>query len=417
MTQRKRYSRLSSLVLVAAIILVLTAEVMAQANPMQPVPPRTGKNSVQMAIGGTDNVLLAIVPPRAYVNGAPIPVGTPCTIVIYRSKANGAPGTYTEEVGRAEGKVTSPNDLQAWMDIKAHAGPDDPNGDTIYLACTAIIGGVESARNNQWLTINWYLGGFNLDEYPAGGGPGGVGITPCSSYTGPIEPMTGPFAGPFMAPGTYNLVYAEVPKSPDPASGNPQNWNWMRSGPLTLKGEKRYLLELGGASQPVLHEESGLPADLQSVTPVKNQAIIWSKNLALDKRYAYCFQAAQGGASGNGAENSIILLFDASGSMGDNNKIDNAKAAAKNFLSNQIQTDDEVALIVFYDCGNIVVEQPFTTDKYALASKIDAISPSGGTPLYDAITFAKDYMRQNAKGQTKKILQFTDGEETCGGVP
>lgn len=49
--------------------------------------------------------------------------------------------------------------------------------------------------------------------------------------------------------------------------------------------------------------------------------------------------------------------------MNDNNKIDNAKAAAKNFLANQIQADDEVALIVFYDCDKIVVEEPFTTDK------------------------------------------------------
>jgi hypothetical protein len=119
----------------------------------------------------------------------------------------------------------------------------------------------------------------------------------------------------------------------------------------------------------------------------------------------------------NQVANSIILLFDASGSMGDNNKIDNAKAAAKNFLGNQIQPEDEVALIVFYDCGNIVVEEPFTTDKSALTSKIDSISPTGSTPLYDAIDFAKEYMSQNASGAKKKIIQFTDGMETCGGGP
>jgi hypothetical protein len=418
MTARKRCNCLS-LVLVAAVILLLTAEVMAQAGSMQPVPPRTGKNSVQIAIGGTDNVLLAIVPPRAYTDGTPIPVGTPCTIVIYRSKANGAPGTYTEEVGRADGKVTSPNDLQAWIDVKAHAGPDNPNGDTIYLACTAIVGGIESNRNNQWLTINWYLGGFTVDEYPAGasGAAGAAGaVTPCSNYWGPMEPMTGPSAAPSMAPGIYNIVYAEIPKSPNPAASNPQNWIWKSYGSVTLRGEKRYLLSFGGQSQPTLLEESGLPSGLQSVSPVKNQAIIWSQNQASDKRYAYCLQPSAG-TSGSGIKNSIILLFDASGSMGDNNKIDNAKAAAKSFLANQIQADDEVALIVFYDCDNIVVEQPFTTDKSALASKIDAISPYGSTPLYAAISFAKDYMRQNARGQNKKILQFTDGEETCGGGP
>jgi hypothetical protein len=410
MTVRKKW-KCRSLVLAATAVLLLTAEILAQAGPMQPAPPRNGKNSVQMAIGGTDNVLLAIVPPRAYTDGTPIPVGTPCTIVIYRSRAKGAPGTYTEEVGRAEGKVTSPNDLQAWIDIKAHAGPDNPNGDTIYLASTAIVGGVESNRNNQWLTINWYLGGFTVDEYTPGG-PGAAGaVTPCSSYWGPMEPMTGPSAAPSMAPGVYNIVYAEVPRSPDPASSDPQNWNWKSYGPVTLKGEKRYILSFGGQSQPALQEESGLPSSLQSVSPVQNQAIIWSQNKASDKRYAYCFQAA----STQGVKNSIILLFDASSSMESNNKIDNAKAAAKSFLANQIQAADEVALIVFYDCDSIVVEEPFTNDVSALTSKIDAIQPSGSTPIYAAMAFAKDYMRQNARGQTKKLLQFTDGEETCGG--
>jgi len=58
---------------------------------------------------------------------------------------------------------------------------------------------------------------------------------------------------------------------------------------------------------------------------------------------------------------------------------------------------------------------PFTTDKSALTSKIDAIEPSGSTPLYAAMNFAKEYMNQHAQGKTKKIIQFTDGIETCGG--
>jgi hypothetical protein len=117
----------------------------------------------------------------------------------------------------------------------------------------------------------------------------------------------------------------------------------------------------------------------------------------------------------NEVANSIILLFDASGSMGDNNKIDNAKSAANSFLTSKVQPEDEVGLIVFYDCGSIVVEEPFTTDKSALTSKIDAIEPSGSTPIYAAMEFAKEYMNQHARGKTQKIIMFTDGMETCGG--
>lgn len=111
-------------------------------------------------------------------------------------------------------------------------------------------------------------------------------------------------------------------------------------------------------------------------------------------------------------DNSIILLCDASSSMDEDNKIGNAKTAAKNFLWS-LTNKDEVALIVFYDCGSIVVEQPFTTDRTLVALQIDDIQPSGNTPLKAAIRFAKDYMNQNAQGKTKKILQFTDGQETC----
>ena len=73
--------------------------------------------------------------------------------------------------------------------------------------------------------------------------------------------------------------------------------------------------------------------------------------------------------------NSTILLFDASDSMGnvssgvDNasistsktRKIDNAKTAVKTFISGLDLTTNEVALIVFYDCGKIVTVEPFTT--------------------------------------------------------
>ena len=117
----------------------------------------------------------------------------------------------------------------------------------------------------------------------------------------------------------------------------------------------------------------------------------------------------------NQIANSIILLFDASGSMGDNNKIDKAKAAANSVLTSKVQPEDEVALIVFYDCDSIVVEEPFTNDVSALTSKIDAIEPSGYTPIYEAMSFAKKYMDQNAGGKTRRIIMFTDGMETCGG--
>lgn len=111
-------------------------------------------------------------------------------------------------------------------------------------------------------------------------------------------------------------------------------------------------------------------------------------------------------------KSSTIILFDASNSMSDNNKMSNAKIAVKEFISELDYASDELALIVLYDCDNITVEQPFTTDQSLIASKIDAIQPTGDTPLGAAIDFAKNYVDEYANG-AKKIIQFTDGIETC----
>lgn len=122
------------------------------------------------------------------------------------------------------------------------------------------------------------------------------------------------------------------------------------------------------------------------------------------------------GKSTGNIDTSIILVFDASGSMGDNHKIDNARIAAKNALAT-LRPGYEAALIVFYDCGAIVVEQPFTTDWSSFASMIDNIVPHSKTPLYASIAFAKEYMKQNARGKNQRIAVFTDGLETCEGSP
>lgn len=132
-----------------------------------PEAPRNGKNSVQMLVGGTNKIPMCIVPPRTRADGTAIPPGTPCTIVVYRSFEQGKRDSYNTEVGRAAGKVTKPDDLQAWIDLTAVVPPEDPRGGVFYLASSAIIDGQESDLNSQWLTVRWAPGEFTPVEYPA----------------------------------------------------------------------------------------------------------------------------------------------------------------------------------------------------------------------------------------------------------
>ncbi len=113
---------------------------------------------------------------------------------------------------------------------------------------------------------------------------------------------------------------------------------------------------------------------------------------------------------------STILILDASGSMDDTvasgqRKIDVAKEAGNTFLDN-VRPGDEVALIVFYDCGDIETTVPFTTDMQSVKGAMADVEPYSNTPIADSIVYASDYAQSSGRGGAQVIL-LTDGEETC----
>jgi len=274
---------------------------LAQEGALEPVPPRTGPNSVQLIIGETDNVILNIIPPRLYTSGAPIPTGTPCTIVIYRSKSMGAPGTYTEEVGRAEGAVTAPNDLQSWMVVKANAGPDDPLNDVIYLACTAVIGGIESEQNNQWLTINWHpqeITEWDVVQFPRDAGAHAGGIMPNTCHWNSFTPDQRAFVG--QPGGVFPLrdifpagsYFVHVGPAGKYGLDTPKTWNTF--GPYNVRGGHKYraLIESGsaGTSLPIVLRWDEDTGDLNPYSkPEVGKATVYARNNVLgDIFYAIC---------------------------------------------------------------------------------------------------------------------------------
>ena len=101
--------------------------------------------------------------------------------------------------------------------------------------------------------------------------------------------------------------------------------------------------------------------------------------------------------------------------MRDHDRIGMAKRAARDVLA-QLTPDTEVGLIVFYDCRDIRVERSFTTDVESVLAQVDAIQPSGGTPLAAGITTARAYIADHARGAPRLVV-LSDGMETCGGDP
>jgi hypothetical protein len=120
------------------------------------------------------------------------------------------------------------------------------------------------------------------------------------------------------------------------------------------------------------------------------------------------------GSTGGPVSESIAVLLDASGSMDEQGRMDAAKASARQVIG-QMKGNVEVALIVFFDCGDIKTVTEFTTDPAPLLAALEPILPSGGTPLAEGITKAKEYLRTSAKGAAKRLVVLTDGDESCSG--
>lgn len=125
---------------------------------------------------------------------------------------------------------------------------------------------------------------------------------------------------------------------------------------------------------------------------------------------------------------SLLLLIDASGSMGDEIgsgnsqvKIEAAKQAAIAALGRAAKSGSvEVAVLAFSgDCQNPVPRyQDFTRDVNQLTQFISSLRPGGGTPMADAVLFANRYMDKNGDSgaTTRMIMLLADGQNDCGDI-
>lgn len=114
---------------------------------------------------------------------------------------------------------------------------------------------------------------------------------------------------------------------------------------------------------------------------------------------------------------SLVLLIDASGSMSDNNKIFQAKVAAKKAAANASKTT-EIAVLSFdggCDASSVRVVNGFSTDPKAAMQAIEGIHPGGGTPMYIATGVAVDYAQKNGKGKARAVVLMSDGGDSCRG--
>ncbi len=113
---------------------------------------------------------------------------------------------------------------------------------------------------------------------------------------------------------------------------------------------------------------------------------------------------------------SLVLVIDASGSMA-GQRLADAKRAATDLLTNQVQPGSEVALVVYSDCKQISWD-PFTTQPKMLIPKVEAIKATGNTDMSGALRVAEAHLSGGeARGATGAVVLLSDGDDNCGGNP
>jgi Ca-activated chloride channel family protein len=113
----------------------------------------------------------------------------------------------------------------------------------------------------------------------------------------------------------------------------------------------------------------------------------------------------------------VLLVLDNSGSMGDENKLEQAKSGLRGFFANAAP-QDRIGLMKFSDKPRLLVPiAPFGANKGNLRSAVDQIFPENDTALFQATKAGVDLVKQRADtSRINAVVLLTDGQDTAGGV-
>ncbi len=122
----------------------------------------------------------------------------------------------------------------------------------------------------------------------------------------------------------------------------------------------------------------------------------------------------------------IVFILDASGSMlgkvGNEEKMVVARRVLKDAIV-KLPDNADVGLIAYghrrkNDCADIELLSPLKpVDKLTLAQQIDALKPSGMTPITNSLQQAFDVVKSQSSGGRTTVVLVSDGLETCNGDP
>lgn len=104
------------------------------------------------------------------------------------------------------------------------------------------------------------------------------------------------------------------------------------------------------------------------------------------------------------------FVLDKSGSMDDDNKIDQLRAAAK-FAVDMLQPNDVVAIVAFDSSPKVLCASQPANDKNRLKREIDRLNASGGTQMAAAMRAGLEQVRRSlGRDRVNRLVLLTDGQ-------
>jgi Ca-activated chloride channel family protein len=113
----------------------------------------------------------------------------------------------------------------------------------------------------------------------------------------------------------------------------------------------------------------------------------------------------------------VLLVLDNSGSMGEDNKLEQAKTGLRSFFG-QAAPQDRIGLMKFSGKPQLLVPiAPFGQNKPRLQQTVNQIFPEDDTALLQATVAGLDLVKQRADtSRINAVVLLTDGQDTAGGV-
>jgi Ca-activated chloride channel family protein len=175
------------------------------------------------------------------------------------------------------------------------------------------------------------------------------------------------------------------------------------------------MVAFGIGSAVGMHAQEAAPTFKSAVDLVRVSAIVRDhKGRFVDDLAAIDFEILDGGAGRkiadfrrDGAEVSVALLFDVSGSM--ENTLVDAREAAQHLLS-WLGPEDEAAVFTFDTRLEEVA--PFTSGLRTLPPAMSTMTPFGATSLHDAIARTAERVGTR-EGRRHAVVVFSDGHDNA----